>query len=198
MSVLADETLEHFYNTRHPLYEQLAPHWDFLEATYRGGREWFNKNIFRYIKEGDGEYKERINRAYRFNHTKEVVELVQKYLFKGEIKRNKDDAPDVINALWGATTLGGHNISQFMRQVSIGNSVFGRVAVVVDNNFAPLIEGNRTLKDEREAQGRIYAYMVKAPDILDYAWDEDGDGELLWVKLREITEDSRKLSPMRP
>jgi len=189
MSALTDETLEHFYNTRHPLYERLAPHWDFLEVTYRGGREWFDKNIFRYIKEGDGEYKERINRAYRFNHTKEVVELVQKYLFKGEIKRNKDDAPDIINDLWNATTLGGHNISQFMRQVSIGNSVFGRVAVVVDNNFAPLVQGNRTLKDERETAGHVYVYMVKAPDILDYAWDEDGDGELLWVKLREIVRD---------
>src|SRR5690606_2895738 len=41
---------------RHPRYEELKPHWDFLEATYEGGRAWFKDNIFRYIKEGDSEY----------------------------------------------------------------------------------------------------------------------------------------------
>lgn len=189
MSLYSDEALSSFYHNRHPLYAAMLPHWNFLEATYRGGRDWFDKNIFRYIKEGDKEFQERIARSYRFNHTKEVVELVQKYLFKGEIKRNVEIAPDEIKQLWKSSTLGGHTISQFMRQVSIGNSIFGRVAVVVDNNYVPLIKGARTVKDEKSSKGRIYVYMVKAPDILDYAWDEDGDGELLWIKLREVVRD---------
>lgn len=186
-----DEKASSFYHGRHPLYAQMTPHWRFLEATYRGGREWFEKNIFKYFKEGEQEHKQRIARSYRFNHTKEVVELVQKYLFKGQIKRNVDEAPDEIKKLWRSTTLGGHDISQFMRQVSIGNSIFGRVAVVVDNNFVSASETNsvRSVYDEKNLKGRIYVYMVKAPDILDYAWDEDGDGELLWIKLREIVRD---------
>ena len=185
----SDEALSSIYHNRHPHYASMIAHWAFLEATYKGGRDWFNTNIFRYLKEGDKEYSERIERSYRFNHTREVVELVQKYLFKGQIARNFDEANDVIRQLWEKTTLGGLDISQFMRQVSVGNSIFGRVAVVVDNNFAPVTGDNRTVQDEKNSQGKIYAYVVKAPDILDYAWDEDGDGELLWVKLREVVRD---------
>ncbi len=53
-------------------------------------------NIFRYIKEGDKEYKDRLKRAYRFNHTKEVTDLVQKYIFKSPVIRNLEDAPEPI------------------------------------------------------------------------------------------------------
>lgn len=149
MSSYSDEALSSMYHNRHPLYASMVAHWAFLEATYKGGRDWFNTNIFRYLKEGDKEYNERIERAYRFNHTREVVELVQKYLFKGQIKRNFDEANDVIRELWENTTLGGFDISQFMRQVSVGNSIFGRVAVVVDNNYTSVTGNNRTVEDEK-------------------------------------------------
>ena len=35
---------------RHPRYEEKLAHWDFLEATYEGGRSWFKENIFRFMK----------------------------------------------------------------------------------------------------------------------------------------------------
>lgn len=201
MTVSAIDELRAFYDRRHPGYGEMIAHWYFLEAAHRGGRAWFENNIFRYLKEGDTEFKNRLARAYRFNHTREVVELVQKYLFKSEIRRNTDEAPDAVTEFWHKTTLGGHNISQFMRQVSAAKSVFGRVAIVVDNNFQSDIEvqvsdGNVVKRApsiaEAKAQNfRIYAYMVNAKDILDYAFDEDGDGELLWIKLREIVRDDR-------
>ena len=61
---------------RHPEYDESVKHWDFLEDTYEGGREWFKDNIFRYIKEGDQEFADRVDRCYRFNHTREVVDLI--------------------------------------------------------------------------------------------------------------------------
>ncbi|UUZ75515.1 hypothetical protein LP414_27755 [Polaromonas sp. P1(28)-13] len=78
---------------RHPEYEENSVHWKFLDDTYDGGREWFKNNVFKYIKEGDGEYADRLERCYRFNHTREVVDLVNKYLFKQLIVRNTADAP---------------------------------------------------------------------------------------------------------
>ena len=78
---------------RHPRYEAKLAHWDFLESTYEGGREWFRDNIFKYVKEGDDEFAERVKRAYRFNHTKQVVDLVDKHLFKIPVARRYDDAP---------------------------------------------------------------------------------------------------------
>ena len=35
------------FNRRHPTYEGLRAHWDFVEATYQGGRGWFDNNIFK-------------------------------------------------------------------------------------------------------------------------------------------------------
>ena len=83
-----------------------------------GGHKWYNGNIFRYIKEGDQEYADRVFRAFRFNHTREVVDLVQKYIFKSDVARNWDDAPDYVKAFWKDATLSHLNIEQFMKLLS--------------------------------------------------------------------------------
>jgi len=163
------DQLRAFYDRRHPAYNGLVEHWKFLKDTYRGGRDWFNSNVFRYYKEGDEEFKKRLERAFRFNHTKEVVELVQKYLFKADISRNESQAPEIVRTFWKRTTLSGLSISQMMRMSAAANSM--------------------SRAEARAKKFRIYAYVVPAEDILDYAWDEDGDGELLWVKLRERVRD---------
>lgn len=196
-----NEKLRSFYDRRHPGYNDMLPHWTFLEASYRGGRSWFPANIHRYHKEGDNEFAKRLERSYRFNHTREVVELVQKYLFKGEVTRNINDAPELIQDFWKRASLNGLDIAQLMRQVSATKSICGRCAVVVDNNFPASIEvadenglvGERapSVAEARERGYRIYAYVVPAKDILDYAWDDDGDGELLWVKIRETVRDDK-------
>lgn len=183
-----------FLDRRHPEYAGLETHWLFLEQTYRGGRDWFAEHIFKYHKEGPVEFADRMKRAYRFNHTREVVELVQKYLFKAPISRNLEDAPEPIRAFWKKATLSGMGIDQLMRLVSTGNSIAGRVALVVDNNMpAALDEKGKpvaiSVAQAEQANYRVYAYVVGARDVLDYAWDEDGDGELLWIKLREIVRD---------
>jgi hypothetical protein len=196
-----NDPLRNFYDRRHPAYGELIAHWHFLDAAYRGGRTWFEANIFRYFKEGEGEYAKRLERAYRFNHTREVVELVQKYLFKGEIVRGTADAPDVVNDFWKNATLAGANIDQLMRLVSVSNAVGGRVAVVVDNNFKAQVEvvgegadAPKTrpvsVAEAKQQNFRTYAYTVGIRDILDYAWD-DADGELLWIKLREFARDDK-------
>lgn len=188
-----------FLDRRHPEYNGMLPHWAFLKAAYLGGRDWFDTNIFRYHKEGESEFADRKQRAYRFNHTKEVVELVQKYLFKAPVSRSLDGAPETVKKFWKHSTRDGMGIDQLMRMVSTGNAITGRVAVVVDNNFpepAPVAEGEAktapiSLAQAEAGNYRVFAYVVSAENILDYAFDEEGDGELLWIKLREIYRDDR-------
>ena len=180
------DQLRAFYERRHPEYNANVSHWSFLHACYNGGRQWFEANVFRYLKEGDKEFKDRIARAYRFNHTREVVDLVQKYLFKASIARNADKAPAEVLEFWKRATLSGLDIDQLIRQAGTGSSISGRVAIVVDNNM-PVIDSAVSKADAKRLGVRVYAYVVPTMDILDYAWDEDGDGGLLWVKLRELT-----------
>ena len=181
----SSKQLKELVQRRHPQFECHLTHWAFLEATYDGGREWFNENIFRYIKEGDSEFKDRVNRAYRFNHTREVVDLINKYLFKQNIVRNDEDAPESVKKFWQRSTRNGMGISDFSRQISKKTSIYGRVAIVVDRTTA---EGEIVSKaDEKAANLQTYAYIVPPEQVLDYSYDEQG--ALNWSLLLEQVRD---------
>lgn len=171
---------------RHPRYDALKAHWDFLEATYEGGRGWFAENIFRYVKEGDNEYADRVKRAYRFNHTRQVVDLVDKHLFKMHVARNEEDAPECVAAFWKKATLSGLDIDTFAQRISNATSRFGRVYVVVDSTLTGTDE-LVTRADRESMSGRPYAYIVRPQDMLDMSYDETG--ELRWAMVRELSRD---------
>jgi|GEM_PF-482662 len=178
--------LRYLIERRHPEYQENLGHWDFLEDTYEGGRDWFNDgNIFRYIKEGEGEYADRIKRCYRFNHTREVVDLVNKYLFKQNITRNEVDAPDSVKRFWESSTRYGLEIRDFMRQASKKASTLGRIGIVVDNTAASGSAISRA--DERKLGVKTYAYIVGPKQLLDYS--KDDNGELNWILVLESKRD---------
>jgi hypothetical protein len=143
------------------------------------------------MKEGDKEFADRVERAYRFNHTKEVVELLNKYLFKGDIVRNKESAPAEIAEFWEDTTKSKDNIVTFMKEVSRETSITGRLWIVVDTTkVAPVSEDElepMSVKDEKELGISQYAYIVLPEDMLDLAYDEGG--EISWALIRELNRD---------
>lgn len=179
--------LRKFVERRHPKYKELLPHWNFMQATYDGGREWFKDNVFRYIKEGDKEFGDRLKRAYRFNHTREVVDLINKYLFKQSITRNTKDAPDCLKQFWKKSTKNGLSIDDLMRQVSKRTSQYGRVGIVVDMTKPKTDVEVVSVADEKKADLKAYAYIVGPQQLLDYSFDEHGD--LQWVLIHEIGRD---------
>jgi hypothetical protein len=170
---------------RHPEYEKTINHWQFIEATYEGGREWFDDNVFRYIKEGDREFSDRLSRAYRFNHTKEVVDLLTKYLFKQAITRNVDDAPESVKQFWKKATRNGLSIGDLSRQIASRTSRAGRIAIVVDNPPAAKAPANRA--EEKALGVQTYAYIVGPDQLLDYSYDDTGG--LNWALLQESARD---------
>lgn len=175
--------LKKFLERRHPEYAELLPHWEFLESCYEGGREWFSSNVFRYMKEGEKEFEDRLTRAYRFNHTREVVDLVDKYLFKMEVARS-DDAPKSVTNFWKAATLNKLKIKDFVRRVSTQSSIYGRIWIVVDNTNTEVAE---SVADEKKSDARTYAYLVTPEHVLDMSYDDEG--ELNWILIHEQTRD---------
>jgi hypothetical protein len=181
---MTDE-IKKLLESRHPEYEEHLAHWKFLEETYEGGREWFKANIFQFVKEGPIEFEKRVERAYRFNHTKQVVDQVDKYVFKMPIARKVDDAPDAIQAFWKRATRSGLDIDTFAKRISNATSIYGRVWVVVDSNVKA---GEvKTLKDEKTGTGKVYAYIVRPQEMLDMSYDEVGD--LNWALIKECRRD---------
>jgi hypothetical protein len=180
---LDQKVMEALAARRHPEYDLMTAHWDFLAATYKGGREWFSTNIFQYMKEGPTEFDARVDRAYRFNHTREVVDLVNKYIFKAKVIR-KEDAPPVIKDFWANSTLGGLSIDQFMWNVSLKTSQQGRCWIVVDNNAR---EAPRSRAEEKQLGIQTYVYMIGPEDVLDVSYDDNG--AINWILIRETWRD---------
>lgn len=187
MSKPADrqKQLLEFLDRRHPEYVAMKVHWEFLEDTYKGGRHWFAKNIHRYIKEGIQEYADRVSRAYRFNHTREVVDLVDKYIFKMEIRRDDSRAPDAVKTFWKNSTLTGLSMQELAKIISNRSSVFGRPWIVVDSSSGADGKPVITKKDEKGL--RIYAYVVEPGDVLDMSYDDKG--ALNWILIHETIRD---------
>lgn len=170
------KTLAKLVERRHPAYADRLPHWVFCQSTYEGGPDWFKQNMHRYIKEGAREFKERVKRAYRVNHTREVVKLITKYVFKEGVIRNRVNAPQYLKDFWDFTTLEGENIDALMENVSDVSSVNGVAWVFIDNN----VPGDSMSKaDVKSAGSRTYAYIMNPKDVLDFAYDDLG--KLLWV-----------------
>ncbi len=163
---------------RHPEYAERKTHWEFLEACYEGGREWFDTNIFQYVKEGDVEFKARVKRAFRFNHTREVVDLVNKYVFRTTTARNSEDAPNSVQKFWKSATSEGYDIDYLMAQICKRSSISGRIYIVVDNTAT-----SEVLSQADEEDVQTYAYWVGPQDALDMSFDELG--KLNWILLRE-------------
>lgn len=164
---------------RHPDYYRHHHHWHFCAATYQGGRDWFQANIHPYLKEGTLEYSDRLKRAYRFNHTKEIVGLVTKYIFKQGVIRNTDDASKTLQTFWKQACLDGSSIDTLMRRISDWSSINGRIWVVVDNKTPGDVLSKA---DEKKVQARTYAYLIKQEDFLDFSVDEYG--KMNWALYR--------------
>lgn len=186
---LEPKQLQEIVARRHPDYAGKLDHWTFLQACYDGGREWFKTNIFRYFKEGDKEYNERVERAYRFNHTREVVDLVNKYIFKAGVHRRVEDAPEEVKTFWRETTLRRRAINEFMKLLAQKTSIFGKVWVVVDSNKPAEAV---TIKQAKEAGARVYAYILPPKDVLDASFSKDGD--LNWIFVREYKRDDESFT----
>lgn len=185
----SQEALQAFVKRRHPDYSGKIAHWDFLESTYNGGRDWFVHHLFQYYRETLNEYAARLERAYRFNHTREVVDLIQKYISKSPVHR-AEDAPEELKNFWVESTMNGLDIDQFMLSASAESSKLGSIWIFVDTN---LKEGEiSSVADAKKSKKKVYAYTVSVKDVLDMGYDEEG--QLLWVLVREWKRDD--IDPM--
>ena len=170
---------------RHPEYDDRLEHWEFLRTCYDGGREWFDQNLFQYWKEGEDEFEARKDRAYRFNHSREVVDLINKYLFRTQIARGTENVPQSVIRFWMQTTKDGMDIDYFMRNVSKQASIMGRVYIVVDSTNQ--LAGPVSVAEARRAGIRNYAYIVNPIDAVDMSFDDND--ELNWILIRETYRD---------
>jgi len=167
---------------RHPEYHRMVNKWDFWLDSYLAPLDEYSiKYLFKNEKEGDDEFKQRCERAYRENHSKRVVDLINTYLFKEDAVRKTEDK-QLKNFIADADGR-GHNLRQFFKGVSLFSSIFGRVYVVVDRKDPENYTG--TYKDN--LQSSVYCYLLHPQDVLDIAFDDYGN--VRWALVRERVRD---------
>jgi hypothetical protein len=167
---------------RHPKYDDYKPEWDFFLECYLNPIDYADKHLFKYFKEGDNEFRERKKRAYRENHTKKVVELINSYLFKAQAKRKiVNDA--LFNFRENATG-NFKSIENFMQHsVARFANLLGRVYVVVDKKNPEVLTGTHL----DNIKGMPYCYVVFPQDVLDLSFDDVGN--IRWILLKESVRD---------
>jgi hypothetical protein len=169
----------------HPKHAEYSLSWVFFLESYLGGPSYLSKHLFQYFKEGDEEFAARKDRAYRENHTKRVVDLVNSYLFKQEAGRSSDNA--LVKKFWENFDGRGGKVGRFMKKASVFASIMGRVYIVCDKRGLPEERQTGTQLDNLQSEAQPYCYLVYPQDLLDVGLDDQG--RMRWAVIREYKRD---------
>ncbi len=181
--------MESFVQTTYAMYEEFCRWWNFYLDSYEGGEDYLKANyLFRHVKEDEGDFRDRIQRSYYFNFCRTVVDTYIAHIFRkaNSIYRQGDEAGDYERFLSDVDAR-GNSMNGFMQeQVAPAAQIFGHVFVVVDK---PKFKGELKSKaEEREKGIRPYLVAVDPWDVTDFRLDSRGN--LLWLRIREVKEES--------
>ena len=180
---MADGQKRTLLDNRHPDYARLAPDWEFWQQSYEGGQAYRDaKHLFKFPKETDANYKERVKRASRLNFTKQVLDLIVQYLGKESPKRNEEKAGDTLKTFWEDVDRRGTGINDFSRHLQTMMGLYGRYYIVVDKPQG----GALTKAQQKELKLNPYAYGVSPLDVLDIVID-NATGHVTQALIREFT-----------
>jgi len=164
-----------------PGYSERVEKWDFMRASYIGGKGYIQDHLFKYYIEGTKEYADRVARAHRENHCKRIVGLFNSYLFQEKPTRTTKDTKLV--AFHENIDGKGRTIDRFMSSASLWSSIYGRVYIMVDKPSLPKSEVTGTAADNINPKAQPYCYLIHPQDIKDIAFNDDGS--VKWVIIVE-------------
>ena len=136
----------------HPRFNLWEKHWRFMLESYQGGPEYLFKgihvsrsagdqrsitalnerNLFKYYKEGDSEYQERLQRAHRNNYCKKVVDQIRAFVARKPPVRDEQAAGGAVREFWQNSDGRGRDIDRLMMNELQWAMVFGQVWLLVD------------------------------------------------------------------
>lgn len=179
---MAQNSLTEDLLRKHPEYLDKGPLYGFLRASYNGGPEYISDaNLHPHTFEDSTSYGKRLKRAYFYNYCAPIVNAYQSFLYRQEVKRDYGGLEEdpLFAAFLDNADRGGNTYSEVVRDAAKWSSVSGITYWLVDKpgQTAPTLQG--------ELEEKLYPYIVHIhpEDITD--WSVDGDGDLIWVKIRE-------------
>lgn len=165
----------------HPQYAANAPYWRLYYDAWRGGRYWLpDLYLHRHPRERTDEFASRRKRSFYFNFAEPIVKIHTSNIFRAHIVRD-DLGMDVDNFLSDCDRR-RTDFDVFMGKKSDYAKVFGHVHVLVDRpRFPDRLPSTKAVVSALKLDP--YLVPILPFDFLD--WEVDGDGTLLWCKVRE-------------
>jgi len=179
--------------SEHAEYESRLAELNFFFQSYAGGKEMLvTGHIFKHIREHDGDYIDRVKRAYYFNYVADGIDVYASHIFKPPITRVAEDSIGD-ERLQGFLKSGdvdrqGTNMTTFMRQaVTIPMMIAGYTFVLVDKPSQNGVKVNS--RADEIAQGLDVPYFVEIPPEAMINWGIDALGKFIFCRYKETTKE---------
>lgn len=163
------------------LYETYGPEWAFFLSAYEGGREFaqHEKNLFRYPREHEDDWRDRLRRAHYHNYCERLVDFFTDFIYCETIDRGGGTDNTFFTTFILNVNRKGEGIDEFMRQVSDDMQIFGMSYVLVDAPKKPA-DVVVSKADESKLNLNPYWVLIRPLEVLD--WVTDDFDKFLYVK----------------
>ena len=173
------------------LYQRNQDQWEYLLESYMGGIEYKRTGyLTRYVNETASEYTARIASTHLENHCKSVISTYTSFLFREEVKREfgSIEYDSALKDFLEDADMDGRSFDNFMKEVSVWNSVFGLVWIIV---VKPNVQAV-TLGEEQILGARPYVSLLTPLAVMDWTWQREANGryKLTYLKYAEEANDS--------
>lgn len=175
------------------LYDSYRPEWDFNLSAYEGGKQFITEeNLFKHNREHTDDYKERLTRAHYMNYCDGLVDFFTDFIFAETIDRNGGSNQDFFTNFILDVNRKGESITEFMKEVSGDDQIFGLVYALVDSPSIP--DGVKLTKAQEKRLGiRPYWVLIKPQEVLDWIVDDfDKYTYLKRFQIQEVFEGGQK------
>ena len=173
------------------LYQRNQAQWEYLLESYMGGIEYKRTGyLTRYVNETQNEYTARLTSTHLENHCKSVISTYVSFLFREEPDREfgSIEYDPALKDFLEDADMDGRSFDNFMKEVSVWNSVFGLVWImVVKPNM-----GAQTLGEEQMMGARPYVSLLTPLAVMDWRWQREPNGryKLSYLKYAEEANDT--------
>lgn len=174
------------------LYERYQEQWEFMLHSYMGGQEYRDSGyLTKYVNETPREYEARINSTHLENHCKSVISTYISFLFREHPQRDFGtlERDPTLESFLEDADMDGRSFNNFMKEVSIWNSVFGHCFIMlVKPNVGAVTRGQ-----ELEQGVRPYLTLLTPLTVYDWTWNRKMNGafELTYIKYAEEVNDTQ-------
>ena len=179
-----NEDLVRVLESKHTLYDQYHLQWGDWFNWYAG--KMIENYIYRHYRERMDNFRQRQKRAYYYNYTGSIVDLIASFVYSKTVVRSFFRQDEQLaqqehiekNEFWTDCDLRHTSINEFMQKMFVFTQIWGFIDVVVDMPKTPEEIVNE--QQRLDANIRPYLYHILPMNMLN--WEEDDKGEFLWVR----------------